>query len=209
MRIVGFQSENFKKLRVVDITPDANAVLLTGGNEQGKTSLLDGIESVLEGEKVLKRTPKPIRDGEERAFNIVALGEPSYDEHGNEVECRPTLKATRTFTAKGSYLKVENIEGAQYKSPQAILDKLVGDLTFDPLAFSNLKDKEQLETLLKLVQIPLDLDEWAAERKAVYEGRTALNRVVSDLEGQVKAFVVEPDTPDEEISAASVLAEMR
>lgn len=210
MRILHLHAENVKKLKVVDIVPEANSVVLSGANEQGKTSALDAIQLALEGGDALKLTPEPIRKGETKAISLVALGDPAYDENGNEVDCKPSLQITRTWTANDkSYLKVENAEGAVFRSPQAILDKLVGDLTFDPLAFSNLKDKDQLETLLKLVEIPIDLDEWAKDRKAVYDERTALNRMVTDIEGQVKMYAVSEDTPDEEISAASVLAEQQ
>ena len=209
LRIIAFQSENFKKLKAVSFSADPNVNEITGGNEEGKSSLLDAIEMVFQSKDVLKRTPEPIRKGEERAYAIAECGEPVYDDQGNEIDCKPTLKATRTLTAKGEYLKVENMDGAVFKSPQDVLNKITGKLSFDPLAFSTLEDKKQLETLLGLVKIDLDLEQWAEERQGVYDGRTLINRDIATLEGQVKGVVVEEDVPDEETSTASVLAEQQ
>lgn len=210
MRIIKIQAENVKKLKAVTIVPDANGVTLSGPNESGKTSTLDAIELALQAKSVAKDNPEPIRRGEDHAFSLVGLGEPVYDDDGEEIECKPTLTVRRRWTSnKTSYLSVENAEGAVYKSPQAILDALIGDLTFDPLAFSNLKEKEQLETLLKLVKISIDLDQWAVDRKLAYDERTAVNRKWAELDGQIKGIVVPDDTPDEEIPAAQVLREQQ
>lgn len=200
MRIIGLHAENIKKLKVVDIDPDKTLNKLTGPNASGKTSLLDTIAITLSGD-VLKTVSEPLRKGTEKGVGQVVLGETG----------EPVYTVTRTFTSNDkSYLKVESPDGAQYKSPQGMLNKLIGNLSFDPLAFSNLKDKEQVGTLLKLVQLPLDLDKWAEDRKQIFDERTAVNRGVSDLHGQVKGFPEFPaDLPSEEIAAASILKEQR
>jgi len=209
MRITGLHVENVKKLKVVDITPQDEMIILSGANEQGKTSVLDAIQLVLSEKEATKNIKEPVRRGEKKAISYLFLGDPEYGNDGKEIECKPNLKATRTWTEKGSYLKLENMEGAQFKSPQSMLDKIIGDLTFDPLAFSNLREKDQLDTLLGLVDIGLDLEQWGLERREVYDERTAINRLISELEAQVKGLVVPEDAPDEEISAASVLEEQR
>jgi len=40
MKIVELRSENFKKIKAIDITPKDNLVLISGKNAQGKTSVL-------------------------------------------------------------------------------------------------------------------------------------------------------------------------
>lgn len=208
MRILSLHAENIKKLKVVDITAGPDAMVLTGRNEQGKTSALDAIEYVLAGGKALKYTPEPIRRGEERATAYVHLGEPQYDGNGSEISCEPNLKITRKWTSnERSYLTVENADGSVRKAGQGILDSIVGNLTFDPLAFSLLKEKEQLETLLALVRLPIDLNEWRRERQFVYDDRTAINRTIQEIEAQIAGIKYPGDTPDQETSAAQVLAE--
>ena len=51
---------------------------------------------------------------------------------------------------KNADLAVMNKERAVFKSPQAVLDALQGKLTFDPLAFANMKEVEQRDMLLKM-----------------------------------------------------------
>jgi recombinational DNA repair ATPase RecF len=129
MRIIQLTAENFKRLRAVQIKPDGNIVQITGRNAQGKTSCLDAISTVLGGAGQTCRAP--IRKGQEKAKIICDLGD---------------LTVTRTFTATGGgTLTVANKEGARFTSPQAVLDKLVGRLSFDPLAFSRMDSNHQLE----------------------------------------------------------------
>ena len=63
MRIVQFHAENFKRLGLVEITPEGNLVTIGGKNGQGKSSVLDAIFVALKGRAVAP--PKPIRAGEE------------------------------------------------------------------------------------------------------------------------------------------------
>jgi hypothetical protein len=91
-----------------------------------------------------KTTPKPIRDGEERAEIILETED---------------LVVTRRFTASGSTLTVKSPDGAVYPKGQAKLDDMLGKLSLDPLAFTQLSDRDQLATLLDLVELPFDPDE--------------------------------------------------
>ncbi|MGB9903497.1 MAG: AAA family ATPase, partial [Desulfotomaculales bacterium] len=177
MKIIRLQAENIKKLKAVEIVPEGNVVKITGKNEQGKTSVLDAIWWALAGTKNIQE--QPIRKGENKANVTLDLGD---------------LIVTRTFTPTGSYLKVENKDGATFKSPQAMLDKLIGELTFDPLAFAKSDSKKQVETLLKVVKIQPDIERLKGianadfevsnnpiqtlnnAYKAVYDNRTLVNR---------------------------------
>lgn len=43
MKIVSLQTENVKRLKVVNITPSGSAIIIGGDNGQGKSSVLDSI----------------------------------------------------------------------------------------------------------------------------------------------------------------------
>jgi DNA repair exonuclease SbcCD ATPase subunit len=194
LKIIELKAENVKKLKAIEIRPDDNTVVISGRNEQGKTSVLDSIWFALGGKDAMKGLKKPIREGEEKAQITIDLGD---------------IIVTRKWTGNDkSYLTVENRDGAIFKSPQAILDNLIGNLSFDPLAFSHMSDKEQKEALLDLVNIDLDLEEWENDRKEAYEDRTDVNRKVKELEGQLAGIQFSEDTPDEEVSASTVLEEI-
>jgi hypothetical protein len=135
-----------------------------------------------------------IRRGEEHAEVKVDLGD---------------FIVTRRWTASGSSLRVENSEGARYPSPQTILDKLLGKLSFDPLAFTREKPKDQAETLRKLVGLDFTINDKARAR--LYEERTIINREIAALKAvapQVSVAHIEPiAVPAEEVSIKDLLHE--
>lgn len=195
MKIVRLTAENIKRLRAVQITPDGNTVVIAGKNGAGKTSVLDSIWYALGGGTATKDTARPIRDGEQQASVVLDLGE---------------LTVTRTWKGEKTTLRVESADGAQYRSPQQLLDRLVGKLSFDPLAFANLPERDQLATLLDLVELPFDPDELDQQRRTLYDERTVVGREGKTLTGQL-AGMPEPPTglPADEVSTADVLTEYR
>lgn len=190
MKILKLQAENIKRLHAVEIEPNGNVVVIGGKNGAGKSSCLDAIEYALGGEPAVKM---PVRRGEDKAKVVLDLGD---------------LIVRRTFTAAGgSTLMVTNADGERKLSPQAILDKLVGKLTFDPLSFSRQKPDGQAETLRQLVG--LDFTEHDAKAKKLYDDRTTVNRDVKTLQARLAAAPKHDDAPAEEVSAADVLAEQQ
>jgi DNA repair exonuclease SbcCD ATPase subunit len=191
MKIISLTAENVKRLKAVEIRPDGAMVVLGGKNGAGKSSILDAIEMALGGKD---RAPAvPIRRGESEASVVLELDD---------------LKVTRTFTASGnSYLRVENKDGARFQSPQAILDKLVGTLSFDPLEFSRMAPREQLATLKALVG--LDFSELDRKRAEVFQARAETNRAARDLRGALSNMTFHSDTPIEEVSAKALMEELR
>lgn len=170
MRITRLTAENFKRLKAVDITPDDNTVVIAGRNAQGKSSVLDGIMAALAGRNGAKELVRPIRDGESKARVAVELDD---------------LVVERKWTQSGSTVTVSPKGGnARLNSPQAVLDKLIGSLSFDPLAFAEAEPKKQVETLIDLIGREA-FDEIATDRKAAYDRRTEANREVKRLRAQI------------------------
>jgi len=190
MQIVKLEAQNVKRLTAVEIEPDGSLVVVGGRNGAGKTSVLDSIAYALGGKALCPS--KPIREGQEKAVIKVDLGE---------------FTVERTFTAKDSYLTLKTKDGARYDKPQAILDGLVGTLTFDPLAFANRRPVDQAETLKRLVG--LDLSEMDAARAEAYAQRTDANRGVKELQARLKAMPVHEDVPAEPVSVSGLMDELR
>jgi len=196
MKIIKLQAENIKKLKAVEITPQGNTVVISGRNEQGKTSVLDSIWLALGGGAASKEMIRPVRDGQKRASVKLDLGD---------------MIVTRTWSSNDkSYLQVESKEGAVFKKPQEMLNKLVGRLSFNPLAFAWQDEKTQLKTLLDLVKLPVDPAVLDGKKANLYEQRRDINRDFKQYESKL-GFITPPDpkTPTEEISSADVLAELR
>jgi hypothetical protein len=197
MKIVELRAENFKRLRAVEIKPASNVVVISGANEQGKTSVLDAIWAAIDGSEWAKTTGtvKPIREGEGESRVIVDLGD---------------IVVTRKWNGSGTSLTVENKDGAVFKSPQGILDNILGKIAFDPLSFAAMKDREQKETLLSLVDLGIDLDKLAEVKKDIYDKRAHVNRDVKVLSGSISSVPDVPEgTPDQEVSTAAALAEIK
>jgi chromosome segregation ATPase len=186
MKIVKLTAENIKKLVAVEITPTGNMIKITGKNGAGKTSVLDAISFALGGKDEIQS--QPIRKGEKKAKAELDLGD---------------FVVRRTFTENGSSsLIIENKEGARYGSPQAMLDAILGKLSFDPLGFMRLDAKAQFETLKSLTGV--DTSDIETKRKTVYDERTATNKELRAIEIRYNAITVPIDVPDKEVSSVDV-----
>ncbi len=191
-KILRLQSENVKRLVAVDIRPDGSVVLLGGKNAAGKSSTLDSIMYALGGAKTIPA--EPVRKGQRRAKTVVEL------DNG--------LVVTRTFDAGGaggSKLEVRE-KGAALKSPQAILDALVGAISFDPLEYSRKKPEEQAMILRGIAGV--DTTKLDQERDGLFAERTEQNRTVKQLKAQVDAAPSHADAPKEPVSVAALTEQL-
>ncbi len=190
MRLIELKCENFKRLTAVHLKPTGAVTPITGKNGAGKTSVLDAIAAALGGGA--EAPELPIRTGQSRAEVVVDLGD---------------ITVRRRWTAKGSSLVVETKDGAAYKSPQAVLDKLVGELSFDPLQFTRLKPTEQAGVLAKVAGINLALHGIA--RQALYTDRAAANKAAKEVRAQLAGMPpIAEGVPDEEVSVSVVMDEL-
>ncbi|MGW9020694.1 AAA family ATPase [Leucobacter chromiiresistens] len=190
MHIVELSIENFKRIRALNIEPDdSGAVVISGRNAQGKSSVLDAIWAALGGREGNKSV-KPIRDGSNQARVTLNLGD---------------MVVTRIWRNGTSAVKVQSADGAEYKSPQSLLDTLFGRMSFDPLAFTRLSARDQKEMLLKQVTLDVDIDALDAERERKFDERTEVGRAKKAL-GEPP--VVDQDIPVEEVNASELLAEL-
>lgn len=193
-RVLRLRANNFKNLVAVDIEPKADEHLLriTGPNGAGKTSVLDAVMAAVCGGRAAPA--QPIRHGEVRADIVVNTDQ---------------LILTREFTPGGSRLTVTTRDGLPLKTPQAVLDSLIGDLSFDPLEFMRMKPKEQLNRLLEICPIGLDLDALEKERQEIFNQRTLVNRDVEKTKGMLANYTDVPEERPQEVDVSAVLAERK
>jgi len=157
-RIIELRIRNVKRIRAVHITPTGAVVQITGKNGQGKTSVLDAMMYALGGEKSIPAGA--LRKG-------AISGDVTIDLSTHTVK--------RQFSDDGkSKLTITPKNGQPINSPQAWLNTLMGDIAFDPLAFSRQDPKEQAAVLRRVLgldekfkAIDLQVETLTAERRNV------------------------------------------
>ncbi len=204
LRILKLQAENVKKIKAIEITPEGDVVVISGANNQGKTSVLDCIWYALGGKKAIAKVP--IRKGEKKASISIELG----TKEDKKVE----YVIDRIWTNnEHSYLEIRPGKGAEssFSTPQKLLDGLIGGLSFDPLEFARSEKKEQRDILMLAGKMRVDwqklksltgrdwsdygnfMDAIDAAAKSSFDSRTEINRRVKSLENQLNAIEI----PDE------------
>lgn len=192
MRIVKFVGENVKRLKCVQIEPKGDIVQISGPNGAGKSSVLDAIWWTLGGTRDVQK--QPIRHGTSEGHTELDLGE---------------YVVRRKFSATGTTLQVERKDGSvRLDKPQAVLDKLIGKIAFDPLAFSRMKPKDQFDQLRKLVKIDVDIDKLDELNQSDFLKRTELNRQAKTLRGRLDGITIAPGLPDEKIDISSLASKV-
>jgi DNA repair exonuclease SbcCD ATPase subunit len=196
MRIKAVEIENVQAIRKVLIEPGGRMVTVIGGrNRQGKSSILKALEIAIRGKRAAP--PEPVRHGEKAAHILVDLESDPGDDLGD-------LVIKRRISAAGSYSLEVTENGVKQRSPQELLNELVGARFLDPLKFKNASAKEQRAILLRCVKVELDLDQNAADRSAAFERRTELNRELKRQKAEQENLGPKEDAP-EPISVQSTI----
>lgn len=191
MKILKLVAENFKRLSAVEITPDGNVVVISGKNAAGKSSVLDAIEAALCGGRSLPK--QPIKTGEVRAKVEIDMGE---------------YKVTRKFFGTSSTLTVETTgeTKSEIRKPQAFLNSVVGNISFDPLAFINKQPAEQRNTLMEF--LGLDLEDFTKKIEALKYQRSSIREEKARKLHEAESIATTPNLPPQEISSVSLVREM-
>lgn len=186
--IESLEISNFQRISAVKIEPTNNVIALFGKNANGKTSILDAVETGFC--KINARvTKRPIKEGKGRADIRIKLTD------GTLVH--------QKFTPSGPTLAATGPDGT--KLGQKDLDAAISSLGVDASAFINAGEKKQLETLLSIVDLPFVPAELDAQRKSVEAERLGIGQQGKAI-GDV---TVDPNLPTEETSASEIITKIR
>lgn len=192
-KIVKLEIENFKKIRAVEIRPEGRRIIeVTGGNGEGKSSVIQSIDFAVTGVKALpSRKSEAVRNGTDRSKIRVDFGE---------------FSVVRTIGKEGNQptLLIDPPEVRAGLTPQQFLDQFFTALTFDPLEFCNLPPKEQVAELQRAAKVDIDFDKIAEENETDYKERTLINREIATLEAQKAGIVTMQGLPKQKVDEDAI-----
>ena len=194
MKIIRLQAENIKRVKAIDITPQDDVVIISGKNQNGKTSVLDSIFLALQYRAASKNNPNPLRAGEDKGVVTVDLGD---------------YIVTRKFTQAGTTLEVKTPDGSKISSPQKLLDGMIGDLSIDAWEFARKSDTDQRQMLGDVLYAitggKVNLADFELRYKEAFDKRTDSNREKKRLTTILTGMRPPIDAdPTDEISVADL-----
>ena len=197
LKIYEFVAENFKKLRIVRLTPTGSVTEITGPNSAGKTSVIEAIWFLLKGVKGLP--VKSVRIGAEQLKVTGHIGNEKIE-----------FKVTRTLKADAETptLKIEMIKGKRDTTPEEFLGQIFDILTSDPLEFLRMSAKEKIAKLRETAKVDLDFEALDTEHKLDYEKRGTLNKEYKAIEARIAAMTTAEGLPLEKLDEDSILKKL-
>lgn len=187
VKISSLELENIKRVKAVALEPRQDGLTVVGGrNDQGKTSVLDGIAWALGGEKMRPSNPK--REG--------AVNDPSL-----RVELSNGIVVERK--GKNGSLRVTDPTGA--KAGQTLLNSFVEQFALDLPKFMEAPSAKKAETLLKIIGVGDRLAELDAELKRLCDERLAVGQMQRRKQGAADDMPEFPDAPSEPVSVAELV----
>lgn len=202
LRVTHLIARDFKRIEAIDVCPGGKTlVLLTGLNENGKTSVLDALISALGGKSL--SPDMPVRRGADESRITLEIG----DKDG-----KPKYRIVRDFDKDGGdSIKLYDTSEEDDKTPavrlgkpQTILDALVDDVSFNPLAFAAAKPAEQMEMLLAAAGLREQFEKAQARKATLADERRDLNRKAQELAGKLKGRPALPEKVPEPIHVDEV-----
>jgi len=163
MKVTELIIENVMKVKAIHILPKGEVITVQGQNGAGKSSILNALVMGFKGKKEFPA--EPIRRGSKKGSIKISID-------GDDTV--PAFTITQSITDKSSTLTIEPDKVLAGETPRSFLDKLIGKISFDPLAFINEEGKKQRRVLMELIGI--DVDKMDREEKALFDERTVIGR---------------------------------
>lgn len=181
---------------------------ISGKNGSGKTSILEGLKSVLKG----GNDATLLRNGETKGEIVIILDD------GTQI--------FKTITQKTNKVEIYDKNGAKFAKPQSVISELADLLSVNPITFLTSAKKDRTKALLEVLPLELPmgklndamrnsnlilpnieghpLEVIQEFRDTVYSERTGVNRLLKEKEGtlsQLQESLVEVDFDADALTA--------
>jgi recombinational DNA repair ATPase RecF len=199
MKLQALKVEDFCRVDHVEIQLDGESIVIGGDHAQGKSSLLNAIQALLDG---AAGTPdEPIRQGADKA-----TVEGAFDEIVTTEGTFKDITIKLTITKKTRRCVIKKADGTVIPGgSRGILKQLYSLVSFNPRAFAEMDTDEQAELVRKMAG--LDFTEPDAEYQRLYDKRQAVNRDHKRAKAAAEAATHHKGVPDEEVSVAELIKE--
>lgn len=166
---------NFQRIEVVELKDlDENYVEIQGQNEQGKSSLLNSMQALIDSGRSKDAPKDPVRHGCDSAVIRAELTDRG----------QPGLVATKSYNAKGKAdldLWNDSTHTPIKKSPQNYLSELMSPVTIDVSRLMRMQPNEIADLMLDILGIRDELAEFATKHTEAKERRKGHNAEVTRL----------------------------
>ena len=191
MKVKHFTMQNVKAVNLFDYEfPLSGVTTLGGKNNQGKSSVVHGMQYAIGGE---------------------AYRPTNYTKDGATEEPLLRMEFTNGIVAQrigdSADLKVYDETGKL--SRQRLLDQFITKFALDLPRFLNGTDKERAEILLKAMHIEDKVETLDAAIQSEYDERTIIGRIRDQKKKAGKEMPFHEGVPEEEISPSDILARMQ
>ena len=191
VKISEFQIENVKRIRAVEMTPTENGLtIIGGGNNQGKTSVLDSIAWALGGDRF-----KPSQ----------AMREGSHASPFLKIKLSNGIVVERA--GKNSALKVIDPNGN--KGGQLLLNEFVESFALNLPKFMEANAKEKANTLLQIIGVGDKLYELEKAETETYNKRHAVGQIAERKKKYAEELPFYSGVPEEPISASELISQQQ
>lgn len=214
MRVLSFEAQNIMRLSTFFYTfPTDESVTIVGGlNASGKSSALQALAMALGGKALCP--DEPLKRGETSGVAKVDLEDYIVtrrfwrrESFACDVDHQHNDKCPVVYGEIDTDLTIKSRDGqAEFKSPQAMLDKLISDFTFDPLSFLELQPRQQKEMVRQFTG--LDFTILDTQRKTALQHQSEAETELKLAQREVDAGEHYDDAPAAPIDVADLLMQL-
>jgi hypothetical protein len=179
VKIIGLKISGIRKIAAIEMQLDEKGLIpIIGKNQQGKSTILDSVESLFSGKKA-------VSDGMVKHGLSKGVIEAEIKDGERLYTVERVVKEDGSTT-----LKVYDKDGNSVKKPQEFLSGLINDLTFDPQPFLSKTTAEKLKFFLQLLKI--DFSEENKQIENIEKERLFLGREIKNIGEIVLPEKVDP-----------------
>lgn len=204
MFIHGMEIENFKGIKYVDFKSDGKHIVLSGINGTGKSSVVELITTAFLGKKLLP--DDPVLHGQESSKNTIDIGDGEKLIYTLKVNVKNDDISVKIYTYDENGNKSKRALNIAEKT---FLSGLMFSDALDPMSFFNKSDRDQLNSLYKILpDLQKTIDSIDSEKTEVQAQRSIVNSEKETAEHKLEELEYISGLPETEVDPADLMKQI-